>query len=239
MFTDVSFVGLAGMLAQTKPAPVCGWGAGLGVWILGSGGPALERKLSHLPSWMTLDNLFLSLSCVLCKRGIVLRIHGITVHLRAATGHGRFSLSEAVWGSDPVGAGAAHSALVEPHQTLIFLLWDFSTYFVPPPFFLLEYSPRMDVPFHHLSLCSNVIDSERSSLGSHLPRSFKSSVLISPKCSVRPWNALLFIVGFHPLHWNPEGTLKGSPGCPCLQEPSTVLPKAGIRPVITEWIDWQ
>ena len=123
------------MLAQTKPAPVCGWGAGLGVWILGSGGPALERKLSCLPSWMTLDNLFLSLSCVLCKRGIVLRIHGIAVHLRAATGHGRFSLSEAVWGSDPVGAGAAHSALVEPHQTLIFLLWDFSTYFVPPPIF--------------------------------------------------------------------------------------------------------
>ena len=46
---------------------------------------------------------------------------------------------------------------------------------------------------------------------------------------------LIVDCGFSSLHWHQEGAMKRDAACLCLQEPSTVLPKAGSQSVLREW----
>lgn len=77
---------LPGVLAQTTPAQV--WGRGTEVMSMDSGVRSAHHgmQIQSLTSRMTLDNIFMRLSFLFCKRGIVLLtcIHWIAVHLHVA-----------------------------------------------------------------------------------------------------------------------------------------------------------
>lgn len=87
------------MLSQTTLEQV--WARGQGSTGSGVRWARLGMQNPSLTSWVTSNNLLLTLCFLFCKRGIILLIHGITCILHMTTGHGKLRLLKArLWGSD-------------------------------------------------------------------------------------------------------------------------------------------
>lgn len=167
---------------------------------------------------MTSDNLFMSLSFIFCKRGTMLT-HGVAVHLHLTKGHGKLRLLKQDE-DEAAGAGVAQSALA-PAIPDYFPSWGLFICF-PLPRILF---PNECPPF---IMQVSVVSSHPPLLFQKLCFNFSKVLNPSMKWSVYCW------FSFPP--WNREGTMKVSPACSALRNPTQCCPKQALSQyVLNEW----
>ena len=123
----------------------------------------LERQIQSLTSWVTLGSLFMNLSFLFCRRGMILLIHRIAVHI---------TYDQRAWQVDCEGK-TQRPCTNWPciPQVLALVLAPSDSYFLPSGLFLLagvlfcfvfcwNTLPRWVSPSHHLDLSSNVTNSD-------------------------------------------------------------------------------
>lgn len=133
---------LPGMLAQTLPVQVQSRVRSMDSGIRRA---CFARQIPSLASWVTLDNLFTNLSCLFCRRGMMLLIHGIaaciTYDQRAwqidCKGKSLMPCMNQPCISQVLASVPAPSDTHFPPSGLFLTCWYF--------FFLLEYSPQIEV----------------------------------------------------------------------------------------------